>query len=499
MHLEQIRVSNFRCFGPTPETITFDPGVTAFVGTNGAGKTAVMQALLRLFGVAHEQRRLRRQDFHIPLDEETPPKERSLFIEAILAFPELDTGDAVASSTIPEFFKHMATDDNGHLKCRLYLKATWNDDGSLEGSIDWKLWAVRTLAPVFNEENECQEVRALDRSRVQLIYVPAVRDGISQVSAFLKGRLWKAITWSDELKAMLGDAGEALNNKFRAEPGVASISTTLQKRWQEIHSAGTDTDPLFRPIDLQLEGFIKKVDVVFRPDEAGKDRDMDDLSDGQRSLFHIAMAAATLDIEDNIVLGAAGTGFQTDGIVLPALTLIAIEEPENNLAPFYLSRIIRQIEDVTKSPRGQALIASHSASILARIEPSNVRHFQLDTGSRTAHIRNIPLPGDADEAAKFVREAVRTYPEMYFARFVVLGEGSSEEVVIPRLAEAMGMHIDRSFVAVVPLGGRHVNHLWRLLSALRIPHATLLDLDLGRAGGGWGRVRSKDRRTGRFW
>lgn len=73
---------------------------------------------------------------------------------------------------------------------------------------------------------------------------------------------------------------------------------------------------------------------------------------------------------------------------------------------------------------------------------------------------------------------------------MVLGEGRSEEIVLPRLAEAMGIPIDRSFVAVVPLGGRHVNHLWRLLSALEIPHATLLDLDYGRIGGGWHRVKT---------
>jgi hypothetical protein len=54
----------------------------------------------------------------------------------------------------------------------------------------------------------------------------------------------------------------------------------------------------------------------------------------------------------------------------------------------------------------------------------------------------------------------------------------------------MGFDIDRSFVAVVPLGGRHVNHLWRLLTDLEIPYATLLDLDWGRAGGAWGRIKT---------
>ena len=32
--------------------------------------------------------------------------------------------------------------------------------------------------------------------------------------------------------------------------------------------------------------------------------------------------------------------------------------------------------------------------------------------------------------------------------------------------------------------------LWRLLTDLAIPHATLLDLDLGRRGGGWGRIKN---------
>jgi hypothetical protein len=201
------------------------------------------------------------------------------------------------------------------------------------------------------------------------------------------------------------------------------------------------------------------------------------------------MTAATLDIESQIVDNTAN-GFQADGIHIPALTLMAVEEPENNLAPFYLSRIIRQIEDLTKGQHAQAFVASHSASIMARIDPVQVRHFRLIPRERTAHVNAIRLPDGQEEAAKFVREAVRAYPELYFARFVVLGEGASEEVVLPRLAEVLELPIDRSFIAIVPLGGRHVNHLWRLLTDLAIPYATLLDLDTGRFGGGWGRIKT---------
>lgn len=488
MHLERVIITNFRCFGPQAQTITFDSYVSAFVGANGAGKTALMQALLRLFGVTNDQRRIRRQDFHIPAGETNPPAQRSLRIEAILAFPELQGEDARASASVPEFFQQMAADENGTLKCRLRLDGTWADDASLEGAIDQKLLAIRTLAAEF-EESECSEVRPIDRGRVQMIYVPAVRDGASQLTAFLRGRIWRAITWSDAVKTVLNDAGQTLNETFRNEPGVDVIAAALEKRWQEVHSAGTDTTPAFRPVDLRLHEFIRKVEVVFRPDEAGRERGLEELSDGQRSLFHLAMTAATLDVEEAIFAGTAGTAFQGRAAVLPALTLIAVEEPENNLAPFYLSRIIRQIDSLTDNGRAQAFISSHSASILARIDPDQVRHFRLDSHTRSALVREIRLPPHTEEASAFVREAVRTYPEMYFARFVVLGEGSSEEVVLPGLAEALGFPIDRSFVALVPLGGRHVNHLWRLLTDLDVPHATLLDLDAGRAGGGWGRIK----------
>ena len=135
------------------------------------------------------------------------------------------------------------------------------------------------------------------------------------------------------------------------------------------------------------------------------------------------------------------------------------------------------------------MLTSHSPSVMGRIEPEEVRYLRLDESSDTTMVRTIILPEATDDAHKYVREAVRAYPELYFARFVILGEGDSEEIVLPRIAAALGLPIDRSFVSVVPLGGRHVNHFWRLLNDLKIPFCTLLDLDRERGGGGWGRIK----------
>lgn len=486
MHIERLELEGFRCFGPVRTTVAMGPELVALIGDNGVGKTALIQGLQRMFGVTTDQRRLRKQDFHVPFNEAARPAARTLVIEAIVAFPELDADDD--NPAVPAFFKNMAAEENGHLKVRLRLEATWTDDGTLDGSIDENYCAVQTFGPF--EESDRQRLSGPDRSRIQLLYIPATRDAASQVSAFVRGRLWRAIDWSQGVRQSLTEAGTEVNAAFAAEAAVTNISAVVTRRWQQLHSAGTDALPIFRPVDTRWQEFIRRVEVVFHPDEHGQDRALEDLSDGQRSLFHLAMAAATLDIERQLAGDNAPGGFADGGAAVPVLTLIALEEPENNLAPFYLSRIIQQVLEIAAGSNAQAIVSSHSPSILARIEPGSVRHFRLDLTSRCSVVREITMPVGDEDASKFIREAVRTYPELYFARYVILGEGATEEVVLPLLAKAMGFPIDRSFVAVVPLGGRHVNHLWRLLSGLQIPHVTLLDLDWGRAGGGLGRIKT---------
>ncbi|TPG23474.1 DUF2813 domain-containing protein [Variovorax ginsengisoli] len=486
MHVERLELENFRCFGPQRTRVALGPDLVAFVGDNGTGKTALMQALQRMFGVTADQRRLRKQDFNIPFYEADRPAARTLVVEAIVAFPELDGDDD--NPAVPAFFKNMAAEENGDLKVRLRLQATWTDDGTLDGAIEESYSAVQTFGAF--DDGDLQQLRGADRSRIQLFYIPATRDGASQVTAFIRGRLWRAINWSQEVKDSLTGAGDGVNQAFSAEAAVSSITTAVTQRWQQLHSAGTDATPIFRPVDTRWQEFIRRVEVVFHPTEDGHARALEDLSDGQRSLFHMAMAAATLDIEARLAGEDKPEGFSEAGVPLPALTIVALEEPENNLAPFYLSRIIKQVQEVAAGSNAQAIVSSHSPSILARVDPSGVRHFRLNLETRFSEVRQISLPRGDEDASKFIREAVRSYPELYFARYVVLGEGATEEVVLPLLSKAMDFPIDRSFVAVVPLGGRHVNHMWRLLADLQVPYATLLDLDWGRSGGGFGRVKT---------
>ena len=490
MKIERITLKNFRCFGPNGATIEMGSCVTAFIGGNGCGKTAVFQALGRLFGATPSQRSVRRQDFHLSPDQYELPSGATLSIDVVFSFPELEPHeDKESADAVPEFFLQMAaTEPGGPLKARLRLQATWTDDGTPEGSIDEDLRWVTTLDDDIKWD-ECNRVQAVERGCIQFLYVPAVRDADAQVTALLRGRLWSAAKWSDQFRDQASQSAESIQKRFECEEPAQFIRERLEKRWRQVYEADVDATPVLRLVEHRFRDLVRKAEFVFFPDEAGRERSLADLSDGQRSLFHIALTAATLEVEKDAFAQLAGkNSFDQDKLRRAIFTFLAIEEPENSLSPFFLSRIVEQARDIGALPLAQVAISSHSPSILSRIEPEDVRHFWLDLGTRCATVRRLTLPADSEEASKYVRLAIRAHPELYFARFVILCEGDSERLVIPRIAEAMGVRLDPSFVPVVPLGGRYVGHFWRLLSDLCIPHATLLDLDIGRAHGGSARI-----------
>lgn len=496
MHVERVTLTNFRCFGPDPTEIGLDEQLTALIGANASGKTATLLALLRLFGVSQELRHVRVEDFHVPADEDPDerPTERQLSIDVVLSFPELtvdgddDSADDEGADAVPEFFQQMAAEEGGVLKCRLRLEAHWQADGSVSGSITESRRVIRTLDEAY-EEDDWSELHAADRARIQMIYVPAARDGAQHLTSFLRSRLWRAAVWSDRFRNVVTKAVETLNTEFGGEGPVSTVEAALSERWTQLHTAGTDAEPAFRPVSAEFDQFVGRADLFFEPTETGQARRAAELSDGQRSLLHIALTATVLDIERDIASGSLEAEFDGTEMGLPTLTILAVEEPENSLAPFYLSRIVSQMLELGESRRAQMVLSSHSPSVLSRVDPTAVRHFRLREDDHTTRVNAIHLPDESEDAGKYIREAVRAYPELYFARFIVLGEGDSEQIALPILAQARGLFIDRSFVAVVPLGGRHVVHLWKLLHELDIPHATLLDLDWGRDGAGIERIR----------
>lgn len=134
MRLESVTLSGFRCFGPDPITVSIAPEVTAVVGPNAAGKTALLHALSKLFGVSRAQRTVQRSDFHVGAADDPDDREpKDLFIDVLIALPELADGTATPETIAPSF-RHMQLERDAKAPvCRLRLEARWEDDGTVEG------------------------------------------------------------------------------------------------------------------------------------------------------------------------------------------------------------------------------------------------------------------------------------------------------------------------------------------------------------------------------
>ncbi|MCU6434617.1 AAA family ATPase [Undibacterium sp. Jales W-56] len=483
MKLNTIRLSNFQSFGEKPTELTLED-ITYLIGPNGSGKTAALQALCRLFAFDPSLRRVLRSDFHVPFDEEDAPSERQLWIEADFIFPELDEDED--SSAVAPHFGHMRLDEqDGIPRVRYRFSATMGLDGDIEESFVY----VLDVNPDGSPLSTAQVPRA-ERNHIHVHYLPARRDPADHIAYganALLGRMLRAVQWKEERDAIKG-LTDQISNSLAANPSVHALSESLKTAWGSLHKGDFFADPKITFVASEIEALLRHMSVSFSPGHDESLVDFSRLSDGQKSMLYLSLVLSSQAI-GRAVLAGDDKSFDPDKLRPPVFTLVAVEEPENSLSPHYLGRIVSALNCMAKNEDAQALIATHAPSMLRRVDPEHIRYLRL-TDVRQSRITSIQLPEETDVAHKFVREAVQAFPEVYFSRLVVLGEGDSEEIVLPRVLRAKGAPMDESAVTIAPLGGRHVNHFWRLLSVLQIPYLTLLDLDVARYQAGWGRIKN---------
>lgn len=172
-----------------------------------------------------------------------------------------------------------------------------------------------------------------------------------------------------------------------------------------------DTKPRLSLVSRRFEEVVSRIAVVFEQRPDGLERGLDALSDGQQSLFYFSLAAAVFDLERTVVAGTVD-GFRDDTMRIPALTLFALEEPENHLSLYFLARIVRQIRSMTEVCGAQALITSHPTAVLSRVDTREVRYCRCNPKTRISTVKFITLPKGANEETKFVRGAMLAYPEL---------------------------------------------------------------------------------------
>lgn len=495
MRLLKLKLHNYRCFGNNEQIIPLD-NITSFIGNNSSGKTTALLALNCLFSNNSSDRILKRSDFHLPKDMKPEDLEvQELYIEAVFTFDELENGED-GTSSVPTFFKSLVVDSpDGIPYLRVRLEATWEKSSNVEGAIESRIYYITCPEGEKITEEFKSSANRKDLDRIRVIYIPAVRDPSKQLknaSGTMMHQIMNSINWSTTTQEKIKTKIQELNEQFLEEKGVSIIGTSIHTQWESYDSDTRYSNAQLRFNSTDIDSSIKKSEVVFLPTVTGKECKIEDMSDGLRSLFYISLVDSILDVESKIQQ-EIDTDYEHISFnhKPPILTIIALEEPENHIAPHLIGQLTTNLKKIASKSNAQTVFTSHSTAIIKRFDPEKLRYFRLDVNDYTTRVRSITLP-DKEKLAdqyKFIKEAIKAYPELYFAKLVVLGEGDSEEIILPKVWNAKNGDVDTSGISVVPLGGRHVNHFWRLLNDLNIPYITLLDLDKEREGGGWGRIK----------
>lgn len=487
MKLTQLKLENFRSFGSSIEIIDFNP-ITGLIGHNSAGKTAILSAIRVLLG----NLRLKQSDFHCVNEQSLEPIEMKIEARFDIFSSSESVEEDGGETSIPTFFETLTIqNEGGNPYIRIAMDAKWTPSNSPDGDID------SSISFITSSDDDSQRVpmTAFFRSKIDVIYIPAIRNPYEQLNNAAGTILWrllKQINWKESDKSNISQKIDSLDQAISNQDGISLIEDTISNQWKIYHNDNRFSDAKIKFGSTDLNIILKKLEVEFSPSPHGRSYKIADLGDGLQSLFYFSLIDAFLKTEEKGLKEISENideSERTLNVSPPELTILLVEEPENHISPQLLGNALSNLRSISKNENSQVIFTSHNPSVVKRIDPEEIRHVRMERTLESSVVNKILLPEKESDAYKYVKNAVIAYPELYFSSLVILGEGDSEEIIIPFFLRENYPSLDAVGISVVPLGGRHVNHFWRLLNQMQIPYITLLDFDLERHGGGWSRIK----------
>jgi putative ATP-dependent endonuclease of OLD family len=477
MYLSELKIKNFRQFGSVDPifAVKFHPGVTALVGENDAGKTAVIDAIRYVLLTRDiEFMRLQIEDFHIQPDG----------VQAT----EITICGKLSGLTTPEkgAFAEYLTYEGSDVALYVYWSARrlsdtpgsrrWNEvavrsgrDGSgpaLDGTAR-QLLATAYLRPLRDAEREMSPGRGSRLSQV-LNNFPEIRQGTSFDKAAPPADAAHAAQLSlSGLSDYLGhlvdqhggivSAQKAVNTDYLNHLSLAGEN--LQGRISFV-GGGTDAARL-RQILERLE-----LDLMAGPDGTSKGN----YGLGSNNLLFMACELLLL-------------GKEPDG-----LPLLLVEEPEAHLHPQRQLRLMEFLEVAAQPPADaarrpvQVIVTSHSPNLTSKIPLKNLVLLHRQRAFSLAEGETKLSAGDHRFLERFLDV---TKANLFFARGLVVVEGDGEAILLPTLARLLERDFTAHGVSTVNVGGTGLRRYARIFQRqdpakglLTIPVACLADMDV---------------------
>ena len=480
MYIAEITIENFRCFGSGDNKLTLPlrQGLTALVGENDTGKTAVVDAIRLILGTRdQEYLRLQEQDFHCPPSGQARENEvhiRCLFLGLTrrdrgafaehLTYAELDsTDDAVL------YVNYTAKNISGSTRNRRFVSVDVRSGRNREGP---------SLAP---------EVREFLRAT----YLRPLRDAERAMSAGRGSRLSQILQYTKEIREVGEDfdpEATTTNEDELSVLGVGDYASHMLRGRKGIKEARDRlNEEYLTPLSLIGDSLTAYIDVNTRGDREARLRQLLEKLELELRDGKDVGAPLNRGLGSNNVLFMACelllVGTEEDG-----LPLLLIEEPEAHLHPQRQLRLIHFRQGQAENMREdgqivQILITTHSPNLASAIRLENL--ILLEGG------RAFPLHSEATELDvsdyRFLERFLDvTKANLFFARGVVIVEGDGENILLPVIARLIGRDFSEYGVSVINVGGTGLRRFARIFQRkepeqeglIRVPVACIADSDV---------------------
>ncbi|WP_122262493.1 ATP-dependent nuclease [Pseudomonas syringae] len=477
MYLSSLSIENFRQFGDTPPafTIKFHEGVTALVGQNDAGKTAVIDAIRHVLQTRDADfMRLQPEDFHI-----TPNQTQKSEITLLCQFSNLSTAEQGA-------FAEYLTYDDAEISLYVYWTARrlsesaaarrWVDisvrtgkDGSgpnLDSNVR-QLLAAAYLRPLRDAEREMSPGRGSRLSQI-LSNFPDITRGNPLDATNLP------TTFADAAALNLAGMSDYLRHLVDGHPGVSSAQTAIN-------------DDYLKLLSLSGEQLHGRINFVEGATEAAKLRQI--LERLELGLLENTTGATrgTYGLGSNNLLFMA-CELLLLGKELEGLPLLLIEEPEAHLHPQRQLRLMQFLESAAKPPPEsdqrpvQVILSTHSPNLSSKIPLKNMVLMHRQRAYSLTDGQTELSTGDYRFLDRFLDV---TKANLFFSRGLLIVEGDGESILLPTIASLVGRDLTEHGVSVVNVGGTGLRRYARILQRrnpdegqLQIPTACLADMDV---------------------
>lgn len=442
MYLAELRIKNFRSFGPEGITVKFREGLTALVGENDSGKTAVIDALRFLLGTTDQEwLRFSEDDFH----KSSAGSSESSEISISGTFKKLTPGD---KSGFAEYLTYGVNQGDEPI---LHLTHTAKRMGTRAG----RLYIATDLRSGKNGEGPTLDHNC--RLLLAATYLRPLRDAERELSSGRNSRLSMVLNSLEGVEVGdLFDAAGADLSSFGADDIKNLGLLGLGDFFNKLIESHSHIEKGKSKVNKHLEGFQLYGDSLKSSISVSENG-----SDSHRLRKLLEKLALNLNnAPGRMGLGSNNILFIACELILLAddqdnLPLLLIEEPEAHVHAQRQLRLIQYLQKIVDSPdhkanKPQIIITTHSPNLASEIDLNNL---VIIRAGKAFSIADGETELDSNDYKFLSRFLDVTKANLFFARGVVIVEGDAENILMPTLAKCIGRDFAEHGVSVVNVGG----------------------------------------------